>query len=176
MSATSSSPPNPTTAAAADEKRLLSLDALRGFDMFWIIGGEGIAHAAAKLTGWGWLIWLAGQLEHPEWHGFKFYDLIFPLFLFMAGVSMPFSFEKRMARGDSKALVMQHAIVRGLVLVLLGMIYNGLLKFDWPNTRLPSVLGRIGLAYLFAAIIVLSTRWRGRLAWIVGLLVGYWAA
>lgn len=167
-------PPNATSAPR--DERLLSLDALRGFDMFWIIGGEEIAHAAARLTGWGWLVWLAGQLEHVEWHGFRFYDLIFPLFLFMAGVSMPYSFEKRLARGDAKAQVTRHVIVRGLVLVLLGMIYNGLLEFDWPNTRLPSVLGRIGLAYLFAGIIVLNTNWRGRLAWMAGLLVGYWAA
>ena len=83
--------------AVAPSQRLLSLDALRGFDMFWIMGGEGIAHAAAKLTGWAWLVWLSGQLDHPEWDGFAFYDLIFPLFLFMAGVSMPFSFEKRLA-------------------------------------------------------------------------------
>ena len=158
------------------DSRLMSLDALRGADMFWITGGKPIAIAAAHLTGWGWLVWIEGQLEHPDWHGFTFYDLIFPLFLFLAGVSMPFSFEKRLAHGDTKRDLYRHAIQRGLTLVFLGMIYNGLLNFDWPNTRLPSVLGRIGLAYLFAAIIVLNTELRGRLLWIVGLLVGYWAA
>jgi predicted acyltransferase len=157
-------------------ERLVSLDALRGFDMFWIVGGEEIAKEAAKITDWPWLDWLAGQLDHPEWHGFAFYDLIFPLFLFMAGVSMPFSFERRLQRGDSKSQLVRHVIVRGLLLVLLGMIYNGLLRFNWPNTRLPSVLGRIGLAYLFAGLIVLNTNWRGRLMWFVGVLVGYWAA
>ncbi len=163
----------PASTSAARDDRLMSLDALRGFDMFWIIGGEGIAQAAAKLTGWAWL---AGQLEHPEWHGFKFYDLIFPMFLFMAGVSMPFSFEKRLARGDDKSRLTRHVIIRGLMLVLLGTIYNGLLEFKWPDTRLPSVLGRIGLAYLFAGLIVLNTNWRGQILWIAGLLVGYWAA
>ena len=59
-------------------------------------------HAAAALTGWAWLVWLSGQLEHPEWNGFTLYDLIFPLFLFMAGVAMPFSFEKRLERGDTQ--------------------------------------------------------------------------
>jgi len=157
-------------------ERLVSLDALRGFDMFWIMGAEEIAKEGARLTNWPWLNWLSGQLDHPEWHGFAFYDLIFPLFLFLAGVSMPFSFERRSARGDSKAQLVRHVIVRGLMLVLLGMIYNGLLRFNWPNTRLPSVLGRIGLAYLFAGIIVLNSTWRGRFAWFVGLLVGYWAA
>ena len=156
--------------------RLRSLDALRGFDMFWIIGGEGIAQAAAALTGWAWLVWLSGQLEHPKWHGFAFYDLIFPLFIFMAGVSMPFSYEKRLERGDSKSQLYRHAIVRGLTLVLLGMIYNGLLKFEWATMRYPSVLGRIGLATLFAAIIFLNTGIRGRFLSIAGLLVGYWAA
>jgi predicted acyltransferase len=162
--------------AGSTAERLMSLDALRGFDMFWIIGGESIAHAAAKLTGWAWLVWLSGQLEHPEWHGFKFYDLIFPLFLFLAGVSMPFSFEKRLAHGATKALLYRHVIVRGLLLVFLGMIYNGLLRFEWPDTRLPSVLGRIGLAYLFAGLIVLNTGPRGQFGWAVAVLVAYWAA
>jgi predicted acyltransferase len=165
-----------TNVSSPPDQRLRSLDALRGFDMFWIMGGEHIAHAAAKLTGWAWLVWLSGQLEHPKWHGFTFYDLIFPLFLFLAGVSMPFSFDKRLARGDSTAELYRHIIVRGLLLVLLGMIYNGLLKFDLENTRFPSVLGRIGLAYLFAGLIVLNTNVRGQVLWIVGVLVGYWAA
>jgi predicted acyltransferase len=169
------SSPNPE-AALVQSGRLVSLDALRGFDMFWIMGGEGIVHAGAALTGWAWLTWFSGQLEHPEWDGFALYDLIFPLFLFIAGVAMPFSFEKRLAQGDSKGSLYRHVIVRGLLLVLLGMIYNGLLKFEWPETRLPSVLGRIGLAYLFAGLIVLNTGVRGQLGWIVGVLVGYWAA
>jgi predicted acyltransferase len=66
--------------------------------------------------------------------------------------------------------------VRGLVLVLLGMIYNGMLQFDWSSLRIYSVLGRIGLAYLLAAIIVLNTNVRGQVLWTVGMLVGYWAA
>jgi predicted acyltransferase len=155
-------------------ERLLSVDALRGFDMFWIIGGSTMVLAAAKI--WPGLVPLAKQFEHPPWNGFHVYDLIFPLFLFIAGVAMPLSFEKRLARGDSKFALVGHVIVRGLVLVLLGMIYNGLLNFDWATMRYPSVLGRIGLAYLFAGLIVLSTGVRGQIVWFVGLLVGYWAA
>src|SRR5882757_4516549 len=158
------------------DDRLVSLDALRGFDMFWIMGGESIVKAAAALTGWSWLVWLSGQLEHPDWDGFALYDLIFPLFLFIAGVAMPLSFEKRLGRGDSKLSLYRHVVTRSLVLVFLGTIYNGLLKFNWPDTRLPSVLGRIGLAYMFAALIVLNTSVRGQILWFVGLLVGYWAA
>ncbi len=161
---------------AAPGRRLLSLDALRGFDMFWIMGGESIVHAAATLTAWAPLVWLEGQMHHPKWNGFTLYDLIFPLFLFMAGVSMPFSFEKRIERGDTRGQLFRHVIIRGLLLVLIGMIYNGFLNFDWPKTRYPSVLGRIGLAYLFAGLIVLSTGVRGRVLWLIGVLVGYWAA
>ena len=134
------------------DQRLLSLDALRGFDMFWIIGGKEIVQAAAKLTSWGWLMWLSNQLEHAEWHGFTLYDLIFPLFLFMAGVAMPFSFAKRSERGATKAQLYRHVLIRALMLVFLGMIYNDLLKFDWATMRYTSVLGHIGIAYFFAAL------------------------
>jgi predicted acyltransferase len=158
------------------QERLLSIDALRGFDMFWIIGGAAIAEAAAELTGWLPLAWLAGQMQHADWHGFTLYDLIFPLFLFLAGAAMPLSFARRLERGESRIELYRRVVVRGLLLVLLGLIYNGLLKFDWANLRYTSVLGRIGLAYLFAALIVLNTRWRAQLAWAALLLAGYWAA
>ena len=156
--------------------RLLSIDALRGFDMFWIAGGGAVIHQAAELSRWDWLVLISSQMEHPQWHGFTFYDLIFPLFLFIAGVSMPFSFEKRMRRGDSKSKLYKHVVTRGLVLVLLGLIHNGLLKFEWESLRCASVLGRIGLAYLFAGLIVLNTGFRGRIIWFAGLLIAYWAA
>jgi predicted acyltransferase len=165
-----------SVALPSGDDRLVSLDALRGFDMFWIIGGVPILNEAAKLTGWLWLNGLSAQMHHTDWDGFTLYDLIFPLFLFIAGVAMPLSFEKRLERGDSKVSLYQHVIIRGLMLVLFGMIYNGLLKFDWAHTRLPSVLGRIGLAYLFAGLIVLSAGVRAQIAWTVALLGAYWAA
>src|SRR5262249_30661785 len=114
--------------ALQSEERLLSLDALRGFDMFWIIGGKDIVQAAAKITNWPSLLWMSDQLEHTDWHGFTLYDLIFPLFLFMAGVAMPFSFTKRLERGATKSQLYLHVFVRMLALVVLGMIYNDLLK------------------------------------------------
>ena len=66
--------------------RLRSLDALRGFDMFWIAGGGSLFVALANLTGWPVLVWWKTQLTHVEWHGFRFEDMIFPLFLFIAGL------------------------------------------------------------------------------------------
>jgi predicted acyltransferase len=158
------------------QERLLSIDALRGFDMFWVIGGVAISEAAAEVTGWETLVWLARQWQHADWHGFTLADLVFPLFLFLAGAAMPFSFAKRLERGDSKIELYRHIVVRALLLVLLGLIYNGLLKFDWESMRYASVLAHIGAAYLFAALIVLNTRWTAQLAWAALLLIAYWAA
>ena len=115
-------------------------------------------------------------MEHPEWNGFTFYDLIFPLFLFIAGVAMPYSLGRRQEQGRSRLQLHWRVIRRGLTLVLLGLIYQGLLNFDFASLRYPSVLGRIGLAYLFAGVVFLNSSWRAQLAWVVGLLLGYWAA
>jgi predicted acyltransferase len=168
-------------------KRLVSLDALRGFDMFWIMSGEQIAHALAKATGWSVFIWLSGQLHHTVWDGFTFYDMIFPLFLFIAGVSMPYSMSNKMDKagvgsvvqlpGNAKWSIYKSMIKRTLILLLLGMIVNGLLKFNgYENTRFASVLGRIGLAWFFAGLIYLNFNLRGQITWFIGLLAGYWAA
>jgi len=155
--------------------RVVSIDALRGFDMFWITGGSALVASLATATGWGWLEWLESQMHHVEWNGFTFWDLVFPLFLFIAGVAMPYSLTRRLERGDSRAKLYLHVVRRGLVLVLLGLVYNGLLRFDLAELRYPSVLGRIGLAYALAGLIVLSTRRRVQAVWVVALLVGYWA-
>lgn len=168
-------------------KRLVSLDALRGFDMFWIMSGEQIAHALAKATGWPVFIWLSGQLHHTVWDGFTFYDMIFPLFLFIAGVSMPYSMGNKMSKagvdsamqlpGEAKWPIYKSMIRRTLILLLLGMIVNGLLKFNgYENTRFASVLGRIGLAWFFAGLIYLNFNLRGQIIWFIGLLAGYWVA
>jgi predicted acyltransferase len=162
---------------SAQVERLRSLDALRGFDMLWITGGSAVLGAWADSNDWDWLDAAKAQTEHAEWHGFTFWDLIFPLFLFLAGVSTAFSFAARIAAGASRAQLARHALRRGLVLVLLGLVYNGLLKFDFATLRYASVLGRIGLAWMFAAWIALAfPSRRARLAWIVALLLGYWLA
>ncbi len=163
-------------------ERLRSLDVLRGFDMFWIIGGKPVALGLVALFSVETSEWLSHRLHHPEWDGFEPYDLIFPLFLFIAGVSTVYSVANRLAKGDSRACLHRHFVQRGLVLVVLGILYNGLLTRDlastegWGEMRYASVLGRIGLAYMFAALIATNTQWRAQLIWVVGLLVGYWAA
>lgn len=155
-------------------KRLYSLDALRGFDMFWITGGEAIFVGLASLTGWPIFKLWATQLEHVQWHGFHFYDMIFPLFLFIAGISFPFSLAKRIAKNESRKSIYKHVISRGLILVLLGLIYNNGINFDFANLRYGSVLGRIGLAWMFGALIFMNTKLTSRIIWFCALLLGYW--
>ena len=162
---------------APKSERLLSLDALRGFDLFWIVGGHGILVALFKLTEWGWLGAIDAQLKHVDWNGFQAYDLIFPLFLFMAGVSTPYSLTRRLAEG-ARSEVIRKVIQRGLILVLLGIIYNNGLQWKGlENMRLGSVLGRIGLAGMFAQLIfVFNFETPKRLwTWLAGILLGYWA-
>lgn len=161
---------------SAPSQRLLSLDTLRGFDMFWIAGGEDIFAVLAKVTGWSWAVVMAHQLTHPDWHGFRAYDLIFPTFLFMAGVSVPFSLGSRLEKGVPPSQLIRKVIQRGLILVFLGIIYNnGIFHSDWSDMRYPSVLARIGLAGMFAQIIYLYTGVRARWIWFAGLLIGYYA-
>jgi len=155
-------------------RRLQSLDALRGFDMFWIMGGETIFTGLAVVTGWPLFKWCAEQLEHVEWHGFHFYDMIFPLFLFIAGISFPFSLSKRISSGEDKARIYRHVIYRGLILVLLGILYNNGVRFKLDELRYGSVLGRIGLAWMFAALIFMNTKLSWRIVWFWALLIGYW--
>jgi len=162
---------------APKSERMLSLDALRGFDLFWIVGGHGILLALFKLTEWGWLGAIDAQLKHVEWNGFQAYDLIFPLFLFMAGVSTPYSLTRRLTEG-ARGEVIRKVIQRGLILVLLGIIYNNGLQWKGlENMRLGSVLGRIGLAGMFAQLIfVFNFESPKRLwYWLAGILLGYWA-
>lgn len=156
--------------------RLYSLDALRGFDMLWIMGGEEIFHGLAKATGSPFWDAISNQFTHPEWNGFHVYDLIFPLFLFIAGVATPYSVGRAREKGQSSGELVRRVVRRGLILVILGIIYNnGLMIQPLAEIRFPSVLGRIGLAYMFANIIYIYTeKEMTRIIWFGGLLIGYW--
>lgn len=185
--------------------RLQSLDALRGFDMFWIISGEGIFHGFASVikqkyslqqstVDWQirmtndvtpierFFVTISNQLHHTVWNGFTFYDVIFPLFIFIAGVSMPFSYGKKLEQpaintSGIKKDVYRSLIKRTTILILLGMIVNGALQFNgYENTRFASVLGRIALSCFFAAIIYLNCKLRSQIIWFFAILLGYWAA
>ena len=156
-------------------QRLYSLDALRGFDMFWIMGAEEIFHRMAEITESPFWHAMSIQFIHPDWNGFTFYDLIFPLFLFLAGVSTPYSIGRQLEKGATRQELLIKVIKRGLILAALGVVYNNGLEIKpIEEIRFGSVLGRIGLAYMFANIIYLYTKEKVQLIWFVGLLVGYW--
>lgn len=158
--------------------RLASLDALRGFDMFWLLGGQQIVRAVAAGAEPGSLLdRLNGQFNHAEWAGFRFYDFIFPLFLFLIGMSVPLSIEGRQARGDRAATMVRHALVRFAGMVFFGWwVHGNLLSWDWHKMQLSySVLMMLGFGYLIAVALVLFTSVRTQIIATVGILVGYWA-
>lgn len=157
-------------------RRVVSIDALRGFDMFWITGGGAFISGFLAWMGTPAALFFAGQLEHAPWTGFRFEDLIFPLFLFIMGASMPFSLSRRLEWGDSRRDLYIHIFKRVLILYMLGLIYNGLLDFQFDKLRFAGVLPRIAWTYLFAAFIVMNSSIRKQAVWAAALLIGYWAA
>ncbi len=156
--------------------RLYSLDALRGFDMFWIMGAEEIVHSLFKATNSSFFEAFSTQLTHPDWNGFHMYDLIFPLFLFIAGVASPYSISREIEKGNAKSTILLKIAKRTLILVLLGLVVNnGLIIRPIAEIRFGSVLGRIGLAYMFANCIFLNTQKQvTRIIWFFGLVFGYY--
>jgi predicted acyltransferase len=157
--------------------RLVSVDALRGFDMFWIVGGGTIAEILAKRFDSPAGVWVQSQLKHAAWEGFHFEDLIMPLFLFLVGVVMPFSFDKRLAEGSSKLKLYGHIILRVVLLWILGMIKQGnLLEYNPDSLKLYSnTLQAIAAGYLITAVIILHFKVGFQYLMFCGLLLGYWA-
>jgi predicted acyltransferase len=156
-------------------ERLTSIDALRGFDMFWISGGDSLAEALTKWWNTPESKRFAEQFEHVAWEGFRFYDLIFPLFLFTVGVVLPFSLRKYQSGDQPKAAAFGRIARRVLLLFLLGLIYNGFLQFRFENQRYAGVLQRIAICYGIAAVIFLLTKVRTQAILFVAILLGYWA-
>lgn len=152
-------------------KRLASLDALRGFDMMWIMGGCGVLCTLMELLGFAGF---GKSFGHVEWEGLQFMDTVFPTFLFLAGASFPFSCAKSLEKGLSRRAIALKALRRGVTLIVLGWVYQGFLqKLDFATYRIPSVLGYIGFGWMCAAWIYLGVR---RAAVRLGIAVGILAA
>lgn len=163
--------------SAQPSKRLLSIDTLRGFDMLMIAGAGAFISTLHGKTDLAWVDALALQFEHPDWNGFTFYDFIFPLFLFIAGLSLPFSLSKGMELGMSKREIYKKSFVRMLILISLGLLYKNapFPLFDPANIRLGSVLGRIGIAGFVATVLYLNYGFKGRVMWAAGFVLFYYA-
>jgi predicted acyltransferase len=164
---------NPRLEQGTGQGRLMSLDALRGFTMFWIIGGDSIGHVLSETKPSGWIALLCQQLDHVGWEGFRFYDLIFPMFVFIVGVSLVFSLTRVDARGGRPAAV-RRIVRRTVLLYCLGIFYYGGWGQGWDQVRLLGVLQRIALCYGAAALLFLYFRTRGLALWCAGILIGYW--
>ena len=163
-----------STTQAPISNRIASIDALRGFDMLWITGGEEVIHSLYKLYPNSFTLGLSTQFEHVTWAGFRFYDLIFPLFLFIVGVVLPFSITKRLEAGANRAQLYVHLVRRLVILFCLGLVYNGFLNLNFHQLRIAGVLQRIAVCYFLAAIVMMNTSVRGQAIVAGGLLVVYW--
>ncbi|PWU17227.1 MAG: DUF5009 domain-containing protein [Verrucomicrobia bacterium] len=154
--------------------RLVSLDALRGFDMFWILGGDYLVRSFPKIHDNKVTRALAAQMDHCEWAGFHFYDLIFPLFVFIVGVSAVFSLRRTIEK-NGRASAIKRIAIRSVVLFLLGIVYMGGVSEGFKNVYLAGVLHRIAVAYFFTGLIFCFCRLPTMFLICSGLLLGYWA-
>jgi predicted acyltransferase len=154
----------------------MSIDALRGFDMFFIIGGERIFASLHDIFNSPATELIRTQLTHVKWEGFRFEDLIMPLFLFIVGVVMPYSFDKRRLAGQSKVRLYLHILKRTVILFVLGMVAQGhLLEFDISKLHIYSnTLQAIAAGYIIAAIIMLNLGLRWQIAVTGILLLLFW--
>lgn len=151
-------------ALVSTPRRLLSLDVLRGLTIAFMTmvndpGGEG-----------AWT-----EMRHADWNGFTATDLVFPTFLFVVGVSIVFSINARLRRGDSRAKLAWHSLRRAIVLFLLGIVVNGFPHYHLAHLRFYGVLQRIAICYLIVSLLYLWDRrvWT-KVALLVCILIGYW--
>jgi len=157
-------------------ERLGSLDVLRGFDLFCLVFFQPVFRKLAAAMDWPFTNWLTTKFEHVPWEGFVFWDIIMPLFMFMAGVSMPFAFAKHLKNG-TKAQLYKRILKRVLLLFLFGMMCQGnLLALD-PNRIFfySNTLQAIAVGYLISAILLIHFQRRGQILMTSGLLLTYWA-
>ncbi len=181
--------------------RLTSLDALRGFTMLWIVGSDSVYEAlksvaeaggepvrdVAVLAKMGVAGFFANQFKHRSWEGFVFYDLIFPMFVFIIGVSIVFSLQKMVAR-DGKAAAYKRIFKRFILLFLLGVFYDegvakifevtdaGLIDYSsFDENVLCGVLQRLALCYFFTSLLFINLKPKALFGVFAGIMIGYWA-
>lgn len=161
----------------SSSKRLESLDALRGFDLFFLVALGPLMHSLARTANMEWLNESMWVFSHVSWEGFSPWDLIMPLFLFMSGISMPFSLSRYKSISDKRPLLRRLA-KRILLLWIFGMMCQGnLLALD-PNTiyLYSNTLQAIATGYLITALLFLFTSRRTQIITAVVLLLVYWTA
>ncbi|NUM56849.1 MAG: DUF1624 domain-containing protein [Candidatus Hydrogenedentes bacterium] len=179
------SAPGKTTEGSGD--RMLALDVLRGFTMFWIIGSDSMHGAFKAISETGVAGFFANQFEHRRWEGFVFYDLIFPMFIFIIGISLVFSLQK-IVQTHGKAEAYRRVFKRFLLMYLLGVFYDegmaklwdvkdGVLQhWQWDENMLCGVLQRLAICYFVTSLLFLNLPKKGLIAVFIGITVVYWGA
>lgn len=159
------------------KQRLVSLDALRGFDLFVLVALGPLVLSFTQAAGPEHFEGLRAAFTHVDWEGFSPWDLIMPLFVFMAGASIPFALS-RFRNGANRALLARRLVKRVLLLWLLGMVVQGnLLSLDPSRLYLyTNTLQAIAAGYLVAALLFTNTCVRTQVVVAILLLLGYWAA
>jgi len=152
----------------------MSLDVFRGFIMFWIVGGATVVNRLLELIGDNSVTRLfAQQLKHSNWQGCTFEDLIWPSFMFMVGVSLPFAFAKRVKLGQSYSKMFFHAARRSVVLFLLGSVRESVSAKQPYLIELSSALQPIAIAY-FVSFLLLRKTVKVQAIAAGSILLGYW--
>jgi predicted acyltransferase len=154
--------PNSSTGRATE--RLVALDVFRGIT----IAGMVLVNNPGS---WEHIYW---PLEHASWHGWTPTDLVFPFFLFIVGVAITLAFGSRVSSGSGKRDLYLKVVKRSLIIFAIGLFLNGFPHFDLVGLRIPGVLQRIAVCYLFASLIFLNTKIRSQVAITIGLLLIYW--
>ena len=161
----------------AESKRILSIDALRGFDMMWIAGVDQFLIKAGAALNNDFGAAMAAQMQHVDWAGLHIIDLVFPTFVFLAGASWPFSLASQRAKGFADRQIFWRIVKRFLILFALGLLYDNIFKFDFANCLYNSVLGRVGFGWAVAAATLLFCKRLRTVVWIsVGIFAVYWLA
>jgi predicted acyltransferase len=155
---------SPNVPANQVATRLISLDVLRGLTVAFMILVNNAGDGERSY----------GQLRHSVWSGCTLTDLVFPMFLFIMGVSMALSFEGRLAKGVPPGGIALQVLRRATVIVGLGLLLNALPNFDLAGLRYCGVLQRIGICYLVGSLVLLYLRPLGTAIVAVLATVGYW--
>ncbi|MFB3825341.1 MAG: acyltransferase family protein [Bryobacteraceae bacterium] len=142
--------------APAAAPRLVSLDAFRGFTMFWIVGGKSLLMALRSFET-PVAAGIAYQLNHSEWEGLRFYDVIWPAFMLMVGMSIPFAYARRRL-SQSERQIRLNALKRAAILFLLGSLRTSISSNRPELVELSSALQPIALAYLVASFLAGASR------------------
>lgn len=160
-----------------ENKRILSIDALRGFDMMWIAGVDKFLIGAGAALNNEFGAAMAAQMRHVDWAGLHIIDLVFPTFVFLAGASWPFSLDSQRRKGSTDRQIFWRIVKRFLVLFALGLLYHNFFKFDFLHCLYNSVLGRVGFGWAVAAATLLFCKRLRTVIWVsVGIFAVYWIA